>query len=262
MNYHQRKYLSSFVLASTAFGALFLCNPSPGLAVAFLNGDLASFAVLGSSTVTNTLTDTTDLTGDVGVSEGSAITGQATLNVNGVNALSNPGDVHLNDAIAISGQSDLTTARGTLDSLGPGLTQPVDLAGLTLGPGVYTVPAGDSNLTGTLTLDGQGDSNAVFVIQIGSTLTTATIAVVDLIGGAKPGNVYWQVGSSATLGLGTAFAGNIVALESITLTTGASLAGRALARTGAVTMDTNAIVGGTSVPVREISWGMFKAFYR
>ncbi|MBU2502380.1 DUF3494 domain-containing protein, partial [bacterium] len=98
-----------------------------------------------------------------------------------------------------------------------------------------------AGLTGTLTLDGQGDADAVFVIQVGSTLTTASDAAVNLIGSAQAENVYWQIGSSATLGTGTAFMGNIVAMTSITLNSGASLSGRALARNGAVTLDTNAL---------------------
>lgn len=135
-----------------------------------------------------------------------------------------------------------------------------DLGGQTLAPGVYCFSS-SAQLTGTLTLDGQGNANAVFVFQIGSTLTTATSAALVLIGGALPGNVYWQVGSSATLGTFTALGGNIVALASITLTTGVNLAGRALARTEAVTMDTNT-VGGTAVPVRESTWGRTKVLYR
>jgi type VI secretion system secreted protein VgrG len=96
-------------------------------------------------------------------------------------------------------------------------------------------------LTGTVTLDAQGDPNAVFVFQIGSTLTTASNASVSLVNGADAKNVYWQIGSSATLGTGTAFKGTMVAFASITLTNGTSLSGRALARNGAVTMDTNAV---------------------
>ena len=111
---------------------------------------------------------------------------------------------------------------------------------MTLAPGVYCFNS-SAGLTGTVTLNGQGNANAVFVIQIGSTLTTASTSAVNLIGEAQASNVYWQVGSSATLGTGTAFKGNIVALQSITLNTGASLVGRALARHGAVTLDTNAV---------------------
>jgi len=113
-----------------------------------------------------------------------------------------------------------------------------DLGGLTLSPGVYCFSS-SAQLTGTLTLDAQGNGNALFVIQIGSTITTASNSSVLLINGGQACNVFWQVGSSATLGTDTAFVGNILALTSITLTTGADVSGRALARNGAVTMDTN-----------------------
>ena len=135
-----------------------------------------------------------------------------------------------------------------------------DLGGMTLGPGVYCFNT-SAAVTGTLTLDGQGNPNAVFVFQMGSTLTTATGAAVNLIGAAQATNVYWQVGSSATLGTNSTVAGNIVALASITMTTGATLHGRALARTGAVTMDTNN-VGDPSTPTLEYSWGSVKLRYR
>jgi len=114
------------------------------------------------------------------------------------------------------------------------------LGGLTLTPGVYCYAAA-AQLTGTLTLDAQGNANAVFIFQIGSTLTTASNARVQVINGGSPCNVYWQVGSSATLGTTTTFVGNILALTSISLTTGTSIAERALARNGAVTLDTNTV---------------------
>lgn len=211
------------------------------------------FAVLAGSTVTDTGAST--IVGSVGVSPGTAITGLAVGQPIG-------GTVHAGDPVAAQAQSDLTLAYNSLAGMacGSNLTGQ-DLGGMTLAPGVYCFDT-SAQVTGTLTLDGQGDINAIFVIQIGSTLTTGTAAAIDLIGGAIPGNVYWQVGSSASLGTDTVFAGNIVALESITLTSGSILIGRALARTGAVTMDTNAIVGGTFTPVREATWGAVKALYR
>ena len=116
-----------------------------------------------------------------------------------------------------------------------------NLGGLTLTPGVYSFSS-SAQLTGTLTLDAQGDPNALFVFQIGSTLTTASNSSVVFINGGQGNNTFWQVGSSATLGTGTAFTGNILALASITLTTGANIrCGRALARNGAVTQDHNNI---------------------
>jgi hypothetical protein len=122
-----------------------------------------------------------------------------------------------------------------------------DLGGKTLTAGVYCFAAA-AQKTGTLTLNGQGNPNAVFIFKIGSTLTTASASKVKLINRADPSNVFWQVGSSATLGTTTSFVGNIVALTSITLTTGARVTGRALARNGAVTLDTNSITLPPTVP--------------
>jgi hypothetical protein len=245
MNCHQWKYLSSSVLASTAFGALLLCDPSPGLAVPILGDQLATFAVLGATpSVTNT--GATTLTGDVGVSPASSITGLATITVNGTNGatLGNP-FVHLGDANAISAQSQLTDARTNLGLLGPGLLQPADLVGLTLNPGVYTVPAGTTNLSGALTLNGLGNANAAWVFQMPSTLITSPGSVVNVINTGAGAGVFWNVGSSATLDTTTSFQGNILALTSITLNTGATIGcGRALADTGAVTMDNNTIGSG------------------
>jgi hypothetical protein len=201
-----------------------------------LLGSASSFAVLGGSTVTNT--GATVLDGDAGVSPGTAMTGF--LEAPGpVIFLS--GAIHAGDAVAAQAQSDLTTAYNALAGLpcNTNLTGQ-DLGGKTLAPGVYCFSS-SAQLTGTLFLDAQGNSNAVFIFQIGSTLTTASNSSVVMINGGRVCNVFWQVGSSATLGTGTAFAGSILAYASITLTTGVSLSGRALARTGAVTMDTDTV---------------------
>jgi len=195
-------------------------------------GTAQSFAVLGSSTVTNT--GMTTVTGDLGVSPGTAITGFPPGVVIG-------GTIHANDVVAMQAQNDVTTAYNALagQACNTVLTG-TDLGGLTLKPGVYCFTS-SAQLTGTLTLDAQGNPNAVFVFQIASTLTTASNSSVLTINGSQNCNVFWQVGSSATLGTGTVFVGNILALASITLNTGATLSGRALARTGAVTLDTNAV---------------------
>jgi hypothetical protein len=247
MNWHQRKFVSSSVLASTAFGALLLCNPSPGLAVPFLGDQLATFAVLGASEVTNT--GATTLTGDVGVSPGLSITGLATITVNGTNGADggNP-FVHLGDATAGLAQSQLTDARTTLGLLGPGTTLGVDLAGLTLGPGVYTVPAGVSNLTGTLTLNGGGNLNAAWVFQMSSALITSPGSNVLVTGTGAGAGVFWNVGSTATLHDGTSFQGNILAHTSIILDGGSTIGcGRALAEIAEVTMINNTIGTGCGV---------------
>jgi hypothetical protein len=190
----------------------------------------AQFAVLAGSTVTNTGPSIVD--GDLGVSPDSAITGFPPGIVTGT--------IHDADAVAAQAQSDLTTAYNSAagESCGTNLTGQ-DLGGLTLTPGVYCFTS-SAQLTGALTLNSQGNPNAVFVFQIDSTLTTASASSVLFNNGGEGGNVFWQVGSSAVLGTTTAFAGNILALTSITLDTGADIGcGRALARNAEVMMDTN-----------------------
>jgi hypothetical protein len=151
------------------------------------------------------------------------------------------GTIHSADAAALAAQNDVTTAYNSL--VGQACTQDLtglDLGGRTLTAGVYCFSS-SAQLTGALTLNAQGNANAVFIFKMGSTLTTASASSVVLINGGFPSNVFWQVGSSATLGTATSFAGNILALTSITVTTGARVAGRTLARNGAVTLDTNAV---------------------
>jgi ice-binding like protein/exosortase sorting signal-containing protein len=190
---------------------------------------LSSFAVLGGSTVTNTNTPTI-VNGNLGVSPGSAVTGFPPGIVTG-------GTIHAADTVAAQAQTDLTTTYVNLanQACNTDLTGQ-DLGGKTLTPGVYCFST-SAQLTGTLTLDAQGLSNAVFIFKIGSTLTTASASSVLLINSGSSCGVFWQVGSSATLGTGTALLGSIVALTSITLNTGASVSGRVLARNGAVTLD-------------------------
>ncbi len=198
-------------------------------------GAAGTFAVLGGQTVTN-IGATTTIFGDVGVSPGNTITGLPAGQPTG-------GSIHAGTAPAAAAQTALTAAYNDLAgrACGTGLTG-LDLGGMTLSRGVYCFSS-SAGLTGTLTLDGLGDPNAVFIFQIGSALTTASNSAVVLIGGAQPQNVYWQITSSATLGTGTSFRGNIITLISITLNTNASLTGRALARAaGAVTLASNAIV--------------------
>lgn len=217
---------------------------SSAYAETILLTELASFAVLGAQTVTNT--GATTLTGNLGVSPGNEITGKSTITVNGTNAATagNP-SVHEGDAFALMAQSQLTTARTTLGLQGPGTLLPVDLAGLTLFPGVYTVSSGVSNLTGALTLNGMGNANATWVFQMPGTLITSPGSVVNLINTGAGAGLYWNVGSSATLDTTTAFQGNILALTSITLNHGATIGcGRALANFGSVTMDNNTIGAG------------------
>jgi outer membrane autotransporter protein len=205
-----------------------------GEAEAQILGTAADFGVLAGSTVTNT--GSSVIQGNVGVSPGSAIVGFPP------GIVVAPGTIHAGDAVAAQAQADLTTAYNTLMAMPTQVTLTgQNLGGLTLGPAVYSF-ATSAQLTGLLTLNGQGNSAAQFVFKIGSTLTTASNSAVLLINGANGNNVYWAVGSSATLGTNTVFAGNIVALTSITLNTGATITcGRALARNGAVTLDSNTI---------------------
>ena len=194
-------------------------------------GTAASFGVLGGSTVTNT--GSTHVVGNVGVSPGTAVTGFPPGTLTGV--------IHAGDAVALQAQRDVTVAYN--NAAGQACDHDLtgqDLGGLTLVPGTYCFTAA-AQLTGQLTLDGQGNSNAVFIFQIGSTLITASNASVLLINGAQPCRIFWQVGSSATLGTTTDFSGNILALASITLNTGATSNGGLYARTGAVTLDSNQI---------------------
>jgi Ice-binding-like len=193
-------------------------------------GTASTFAVLAGTTVTNT--GPTTVSGDLGVSPGSAVTGFPPGVVTGV--------IHAADAAAAQAQVDLTTAYGDAAGRTPSSALAAAIGGLTLTPGVYNAPAA-VGVTGTVTLDGQGDPGAVFILQTGSTLTTASGSVVNLINGAQACNVFWQVGSSATLGTGSTFAGNIIALTSVTVTTGVTVAGRVLARNGAATLDSDAI---------------------
>lgn len=194
-----------------------------------------NFGVLAGSSVTNT--GPSVVTGDVGVSPGSAVTGFPPGTVVG-------GTIHAADATAAQAQTDLTAAYNAAAGIAcnTDLTGQ-NLGGLTLTPGVYCFSS-SAALTGTLTLNLQGNPNAFFLFKIGSTLTTASGSSVVLAnsgGTTCPPNVFWQVGSSATFGTGSSFAGNVLALTSITITTGANLNGRALARNGAVTLDTNSV---------------------
>ena len=207
-------------------------------------GTADNFAVLAGSEVTNIPTST--VVGNVGVwSSGgaNAITG---FNFSPGVAVSDPqvtgGLVHAGTTVAQLAQGDLTNAITSLGLLGTGTLLAADLVGLTLVPGVYTVPAGVSNLTGALTLDGGGNANAGWVFLMDSSLITSPGSAVNVINTGSGAGVFWDVRSSATLDTNTSFQGNIIALTSITLNTGATIGcGRALASTGAVTMHTNTI---------------------
>ena len=212
-------------------------------------GTAESFAVLAGTTVTNTGPST--INGNLGLSPGTAVTGFGPGTVTGTK--------YLADAIALKAKSDLTIAYDDAAGRTPAVSAPADLGGLTLTPGVYK-NASSFGLTGALTLDAQGDPNAVFVFQAGSTLTTASASEVRLVNGAQACNVFWKVGSSATLGAGSVLAGSILALTSISISDGVTMHGRALARNGAVTLINDritaahcAIGAGGSVPAGRLN---------
>lgn len=195
-------------------------------------GAAANFAVLAGSTVANT--GFTTVNGDLGLSPGSAVTGFPPGTVTGTK--------HVADSVAAQAKLDLTTAYNDAAGRTVGVvTVAGNLGGMTLPPGLYKSTSSLEISSGDLTLDAQGDANAVFIFQMASTLTTTSGRQVILSGGAKASNVFWQVGSSATLGTTSVFKGTIMADQSITLTTGAMLDGRALTRVAAVTLDSNTI---------------------
>src|ERR1039457_4803858 len=220
-------------------GLLLMCTFCLRAQTPVVLGTAGNFAVLAGSTITNT--GPTVVNGNIAVSPGTAITGFGPGIVLGA--------IHAGDAVAATGKNDLTTAYN--DAAGracPGPPLPGDIGGTVIAPGVYCV-ASSVGITGTVTLNGNGNPNSVFIFQIGTTLTTAAgNSAVNLIGGAQASNVFWQVGSSATLGTNTIFSGTIMALASVTVTTGAVLNGRALARNGAASLDSNAITTPSASP--------------
>jgi hypothetical protein len=215
--------LSTLLFASSALGA----TATVGL------GTAASFSVLAGSTVTNT--GPTTMFGDLGLSPGSSVTGAPQV----------LGQTHVDDAVAIEAKNALTTAYNEAASRPSNGSAGTDLSGQVFLPGVRTASSSLLLSSGTVTLDAEGNPNAVFIFQIGSTLTTGSNTTVALTGGAQACNVFWQVGSSATLGTGTSFVGTIMASASITANTAATIHGRLLAQTGAVTLDTNTITTST-----------------
>ena len=223
------KYLTSlFILAAllvAAGGAL----ASPGAFAPDL-GSAASFVGLAHETFTNTGSGV--YYGNVGVYPGTSVTGFPPGEVR-------RGAIYRGGAVPTQAQLDATSANTALglQNCNTDLTSH-DLGGMTLQPGVYCFDT-SAQLTGDLVLDALGNPNAVWIFKTGSTLTTGTGATVRVINGGQALNVFWKIGSSATLGTATRFIGTIIAAQSITLVTGASLLGRALALNGAVTMDTN-----------------------
>jgi Ice-binding-like len=198
-------------------------------------GSAATFGVLAATAVTTI--PTTTVNGDLGVSPGNTVTGSPIVN----------GTMHLGDPIAAQAQLDLTTAYNDAAGRPGGAAASGNLGGLTLFPGLYTSATSMEISSGDLTLDAQGDPNAVWIFQMGTTFITTVGRQVILIGGAQAANIFWQVGSSATLGDNSIMQGNILAYTSITMQTGATLEGRALAENGLVALDANTITVTASV---------------
>src|SRR5450756_2557892 len=206
-------------------------------------GTASSFTLLAGSTITST--GPTTINGDVGVHPGNTFT-------RGVPPAIVNGTVHLGDAVAAQAKADLVTAYNDAAGRTPVTRIPTELGGTTRFPGVYDSAATDFQIAGTLTLDAQGDPDAVFIFKAGSTLVTATSSNVKLINNAQSSRIYWQVGSSATLGTTSHFEGIILAAISITAKTGSTVKGQLLARDGAVTVDS---ITGTN-PLLPATYGV------
>jgi len=192
-------------------------------------GSAAKFAILAATTVTSS--GATTVNGNLGVSPGTTVTGSPTVN----------GTMHLGDPTAAQAQSDLTIAYNDAAGRPGGAAVSGNLGGLTLFPGLYTSTSSLEITSGDLTLDAHGDANAVFIFQVPTTFITTVGRQVILSNGATACHVFWQVGSSATFGAASIIKGNVLAYTSITLNTGATLEGRALAQNGAVALDDNSI---------------------
>jgi hypothetical protein len=227
--------VSSFVLA-IALVITLTTNASAALQPTIQLGTARTYAVLAGSGITNT--GATTASGSYGANFGSSptgtFTGSASVTTTGIKFIAPSTQTAL--AKTALNAAYIDAARRT-----PATPIAADLAGQTLAPGVYK-SASSIGLSGALTLDGQNNAAAVFIFQAGSTLTTASASTVTLINGAQPCNVFWQVGSSATFGTNSKFVGHVLALTSITATTGASFQGQLLARNGAVTLNTNTFV--------------------
>src|SRR5680860_631451 len=236
-------------LLLTLVVAVLLAVPAPALAAQpTVNlGTTSSFAVLAGSTITNTgpTTISGDAGGDVGLYPGTSFPGQADVTLSGT--------VHLADSVARVAKDDLVNAYDDAAGRTPVTTIPTELGGTTLTAGVYDSASGTFQIAGTLTLNAQGDPNAVFIFKTASTLVTASNSSVNLINGARYCRIFWKVGSSATLGTNSHFVGHIFALTSITANTGATVQGQLLARNGAVTLDTNTITNGICATVTTTS---------
>ena len=242
MKTRRSRILASAIVILMMAGVMAIPSRALAAQVPVLLGTTQDFAVLASSTITNTgpTTISGDISraprGDVGLFPGTSITGKTSITLLG-------GVYHETDAVAQNAQNDLVTAYNDAAGRTPSTTIAAELGGQVLKPGVYN-SASSFQITGTLTLDAENNPESVFIFQMGSTLNTASGSKVVLINGARFCRIFWQVGSSATLGTNSTFVGHILALTSITANTGATIYGQLLARNGAVTLDTNTIING------------------
>jgi hypothetical protein len=218
------------LLLSTFIATLGLCVSAQAQAPVPL-GTADPFAILAGTAVTNS--GGTVVNGDLGVSPGISVSGFPPGVVNGT--------THPGDASAAQAQLDLAAAYASAAGQGVTSTIPAELGGSTLPPGVYDSDTGAFDVTGTLTLDGQSDGNAIFIFKTTTGLGTGAGSQIKLIKSAQSCNVFWQVGSSATLGSGSIFRGNVLALNDVASSPGASVDGRLMARNGAVTLDAGLI---------------------
>jgi hypothetical protein len=230
--------LAALAVALRATAVNFAASPAGAAQVGL--GTAESFAVLAGAGITNT--GATTITGDVGTFPTTSETGFGSVTITGTN--------HAGDSVTQGANPDLVTAYNDAAGRQPETSANVELGGTTLLAGNYV--SGTFGLTGTLTLDAQGNTDAQFVFKTESTLITAANSHVLLINGADPCRVVWQIGSSATFNTGTAFVGDVLALTDISALTSATFQGRLLARNGAVTLDTNTITRGDClVPAGE-----------
>lgn len=206
-------------------------------------GAAGSFAVLAGSGITNT--GSTTIAGDIGTYPTLAEAGFGSITLTGTNNVGN--------SVTQSAKTDLVTGYNNAAGQTPATTVATELGGTTKIAGIYNSASGTFGITGTLTLDAQNDPSAVFIFKAASTLITEVSSNIVLINGAQACNVYWQVGSSATLKTDSIFKGNILALTSITLNSGATVNGSVLAQNGAVTLDTNTITRAVCLAIPHIS---------
>jgi LPXTG-motif cell wall-anchored protein len=236
------RVISISILASFLTAALLPAFTSAAEPI-IRRGSSSTYAVLAGSAITNTGTTTLSGTAgaDIGLSPGTSFTGNASIRTTGA--------VHLTNAAAAAAQIDLATAYGDVAGVIPATILPTDLVSRTILPGTYTSTAGDFSNSGNITFDAGGNAGAVFIFQTSSTLITAESSTMTLANGAQACNIYWQVGSSATIGAGSKFIGSIYALNSITANTSAQIFGQLRARNGAVTLQSNSITNDSCAAV-------------